>query len=509
MKNFKTTIFTGIICFIFYFSIFAGINSGSNLKNSENKIFESPVPTQTVPKNFINCIFNEAYDAWEHKAWILNFLDRYNDSLHFNSIHYYNYFEASSEYGSFNSLMTPIQIQNNIKLLDSVGGNNLKTFTARQNIEKYCYGQRLEYEVSQSGSTTENNGFSYQNVMPNTYTTDSGRSVLHARPWPQANNQSAGWLCNNIYENLQHTDLWDFVQLDSFAWHLKPMIRIDSNNFNNNDTTKVVAIVTKSYDGSRIDSVIVRVNNFGNGGIYKGQYVDKFSFPLGIDLLKTSGSPINGLGKGRDPDSRLWKNNCKVDFKIYWYGLVEVWFDKLTVDDDRANRLFNPGAETPIENFIIQEANTLGSHHANIAFFADEVVYSNIPCIKYVDSVLKSANPDSKLHTASTNYLNVRGMKNDNLGYSVYFQDVKLNSVSNDAHEFSGGGTMIPSNFQNYDSRINPDWIASNNTEYNENLQKRAFGDKNAISLENMDTGIVHLFSYFQVVYELLLEEEI
>lgn len=209
--------------------------------------------------------------------------------------------------------MNQDQIDHNIDLLNSVGAKDLRTFTARQNVEKYCYGQRLVYEVSSGGSTTINDGFCYQNIMPNTYSTDSNRTVLHAVPWPHDNYNGAGWLCSGIYENLQHTDLWDFTQADTLLWHLKPMMRIDTNIFNSNDTTKVIAIVSESYNGTRIDSLIIRVNNFGSNGIYKGQYIDKFIYPVNnFDSLKTSGSPTNGLEKDGKIITRFGKIIAKL-----------------------------------------------------------------------------------------------------------------------------------------------------------------------------------------------------
>ncbi|HAY35171.1 MAG TPA: hypothetical protein DCY06_13660, partial [Bacteroidetes bacterium] len=484
MKKISLVIFVSCICFISYFLVFTGFNTNSNgLISGYSNSITSPPPGSS--KNFVNCIFNDAYESWNHQAWVLKFLDRYKDSLHFNTIQYYNYPEVSNYYGTFNLPMTQSQITHNIDLLDSVGIFGLKTFTARQNIEKYCYGQRLIYEVSSGGSTTINDGFCYQTIMPDTYTTDSGRTVLHAIPSQQQT--SGGYLCKDIYENLQHTDLYDFVQLDGFTWHLKPMMRIPKNIFSNTDTTKVAAVIVKNYSGSTIDSIIIRINNFKDvDTTYSGKYLDTYSFSQ-QDLLITSGSSQTGLGAGRDGDFRSWVNNCKVDFGVYWFGEVEVWFDKMTVDDDRARRLFDPtSSEIPIDSLIRQEANELGSHAANFSFFVDEVTYSNNPCINYVDSVLKSANPNAKLHTAITNYFQIRGFKNNEVGQRVYFQQTNLNSFNADAHVIDWY-VKIPNNFNHYDSLLNPGWKCDNYNQYNNQLQSVVFGDKTSILSESIN----------------------
>ena len=218
MKKIINAILIIIFCVSLFFLIFTGFNSktGKSTVEKANLIITSG----DTQKNFVNCIFNDAYEAWNHNAWLLRYLDRYKDSLHFNTLQYYNYPEVSNYYGTFNLPMTQQQIGHNIDLLDSVQSKNLVTFTARQNIEKYCYGQRLVYEVSENGSTAINDGFCYREVMTDTYTTDSGRTVLHAVPWPESGYNNAGYLCKSIYENLQHTDIYDFVQLDGYLWHL-------------------------------------------------------------------------------------------------------------------------------------------------------------------------------------------------------------------------------------------------------------------------------------------------
>ena len=237
---------------LFYFISISGINYVSK----ESFIQASP-GTFTNAKDFLNVIFNVTYGGVPDQNWVERNLNMYRDSLNYNAIQIYD--EGSSRFGTFDDPLTSNQIQNVINLMTDIGNRDLKGFYARTKIFRLAEGQRLEYEVSQSGSMTVNDGFCYQNVMSNTYTTDTGRTVLHAKTWPADYPDSPGWLCYGIYENMQHSDYINGK--DRGDWYIKPMLRINQSDFNDSSTTPVVAIVTNNFDGSKIDSVIIKCEN--------------------------------------------------------------------------------------------------------------------------------------------------------------------------------------------------------------------------------------------------------
>ncbi len=390
---------------------------------------------QFIPtgRDFVNCIFNLGYyGVFSPAGWnIYKHMVYQKDSLNFNTIHLYG-----TEGGSFDAPLSQYEAGIN-NFMDSVHTTGLRGYYGREKIEKLCYSQRLVYEAEGG-----NNGFSYQNRLV-TPTSDSGRTVLDACPdCPPTSSASAGWLCYNIKENLQHSDLLDFQEGDRSNWHIKPVMRINKSDFDNpaKRDLPVVKINTVNFQGDTINSVILRVWNFRQGNNYDGQYIEKFTFEFGFDSLRVSGryDTVNGLSYGYSND----KSQCKVDFRIYWFGQVRVWLDKVVVDDDRANILLNPDPQISNQytNKIIEEVNAFTSHPSNYTFYADEMSYSNISSVKRVQQIMKQTNSNAKLSCALTNYFNYKGFKHydENLAHRIFLDSIQPERITCDAHEIFG-----------------------------------------------------------------------
>lgn len=370
---------------VFYFIAFSGFKD-----KEETKTTAVSISSDTVTKSFINLIFTDTYfgsplhghdpnDLRSIENNILNF----RDSLHFNSVHVYGYGDLG---GGFDDSISYYSSYVN-GLITTVNTAGLSGFFGRNKIEQLSYGQRLIYEIGSSNVSRINSGFSYDSIMSNTYETDTSRTVLHAKPYPISGYNPAGWLCKDIYENLQHGDLINFNQADTLEWKIKPVMRIKATDYNVNSTIPVIAIVTKNYSGKRIDSAIIRVNNFRDGnGNYSGNYIENYQFLDGpnSDSLKISGSRelSSGLSNGMiDSNWTEWKDSCKVDFKVWWFGDVEVWFDKMIVDDHWGDKLFSTEMDCKI-----RDGATMGNYHELLKRIRNDknIRSSNYPCINYV-----------------------------------------------------------------------------------------------------------------------------
>ncbi|MBK8981332.1 MAG: hypothetical protein IPM38_03170, partial [Ignavibacteria bacterium] len=254
MKNY---ILKAIVIFSFCLSAFfiiQGFKGNPEIKSGNNYSSIILPPTISNPHtDFVNAIFNIHYKPEEHMLHVSPWLNHIKDSLHFNTVQVYGgaQSDGSDRYGIFGEILTTTQKDNMIDLMDSVSELQLKGIYGRINIEKMCYGQRLEYEVSGSGSTTVNDGFCYQYIMSNTYTTDGIRTVLKPAP----GTHTAGVLCENIFENFQHTDLYDYVQNDSGTWFVKPVMKIDSNIVDTDLHKEIVKILITNYEGDTVKSV--------------------------------------------------------------------------------------------------------------------------------------------------------------------------------------------------------------------------------------------------------------
>ena len=458
----------------------------SGISKTGNKICaEGANPPVQLSNDFTNFLLNSSYRndpcVWD----IENHFEKYRE-LNFNGIHMYDW--GSDKLGHFDAPLTSTQISNLKNLIYRSDTSGLKSIFERVKISRLCYGQRLEYEVAENpGDSLTNFGFCYRNRDNNTasYTTDSGRTVLHSRANPSSNPNSAGWLCRDIYENVQHTDLYYFLQsADTSNWYLKPMMKIKQSDFNASSTTPVVAIVSKNFKGNTIDSVIIRINNFRDSSLnYDGKYKNKYLFSGGEDSLIVYGSlDSNSTGEGLNYGyggnsgvngfERYNVKQCKVDFRVYWFGLVDVWFDKMTVDDRFANVLFNTDTAINFDSKIEEEVNNF--EDTLDVFFVDELVYSQYPCFNYVQDKLRDLNSKTKLSYAISNNLNHYTIRNRDNVFKYNLSFTNPDRIQIDAHAFpvyDYQGAVPINAIQNYDSRIPASWRATNSN-YNIYLQK-------------------------------------
>jgi len=473
----KKKIYKILIAFtlpVLLYFVVSGFKETGEIESTGLNIQTSPLITPT--NEFIVSVYNADYYGIHNTPaqWsIIGNLPRYKNELNFNSIQIYGDFESQG--GGFNDPLSTYDdgVDSMMNILDTTG---LKILYGRGKITTLCYGQRLVYEAEGG-----NNGFSYHrqtsSIIP-----DNGRMVIHAC-LPNASNcpesdATPRFLCDSIYENLQHSNIIDddFSEADAGDWFLKPEMKIKTSDFSSSDTTKVLAIFVKNFDGSEGDTIIIRVKNFGNNGNYSGNYIHDYYDGQLLMPLTISGNITDGLNKNRDNNNL---NSCKIDFKIYWFGQVEVWFDKLIVDDEMGNNLFhaNPDIRNIFETKVTEEIDAFRSsnlHPSNYTYYMDEIVYSNVPCIKKVVELMKSADTESRLSCATTNYLNTRGMRNDTLAYRVFFQSLNPELFTNDAHEIPG---YFPDNLTLTHSQYNDVAISTSTSNYQTNLQDR-FGDK-------------------------------
>lgn len=449
----------------------------------------TPGTISTIPpapgKDFLNYVISISYSTAESNMFIDNFLSRISNELHFNMVHSYGKKEESTIYETFGTSPSPTQITNTNALYSSIGAAGLRLLGGRTNIEHMCYAQRLVYEVPAYQDDDETNyGFCYQNyrgVLEN----DNGRTVLHACPngtCPNSDANAPGYILENIYENLQFGDLFDFHQADASTWYIKPVMKIPTGLDPN---TNIVKIVVINYDEQTILEVPIKAGNFSTAGTYTQNYIN---FPAGVKLeVPGNTTPGVGLNAGVDLDDwRDWGTECKIDFKIWWYGEADVWIDKLIVDDEVGNKLFNPDTLQNYDNVIKAEANAFGSNQYNYAFYTDELPYSNYSAARYVDSLLKVGNSNAKFHYTLSNYHHTRGHKNNDLGHQPAFENVQPLSVQIDAHEFFN--TRIPYQFNNVNSEIPDDWKSISNWYYNNEIQITSLGDRTSVVDDTVKT---------------------
>lgn len=458
--------------------------------------------TNNGTSGFENVIYNWNVGDMENATdrWLVSEtqISRYSGELHYTGVHQYDHVtsnlstDGTDFYGKFaiplDDPPNTQQTQHNIELSDATNLQGLKLYSERCKISELCYAERLVYMITPPpGNKAENYGFCYQHTEGE-YMPDQGKKVLHATPNEQLY-PNGYMMANGIYENLQH-QMVGFGLLDGGkgTWYIKPMMRIPLNV---PDETPVVRITVTNYSNQLVDTILIKAKHFkDDNNQYGGQYKDNYHWmrPGALQVLGGNSKPhdppqLNDGGHGfwlsSDDDSH-------VDFSVYWLGQVEVWFEKTTVDDERANILFDP-----LNNFDNKIDDEL-SHTSQLGFtyFADEITFSQVPCVEYVMTKIKQYNQDHfsniQFVCAQNNIMTVCGMHNKTSLYNMFLNVVKPDAFSTDLVDMISPDAQCPvvlpdGVFTNLDPRVPNRWFKSKD-DYNAFVQFALFGDRNSMT---------------------------
>ena len=406
---------------------FSGISTGVKRMYSTSSL-GLPYSGFTIGLNNAAC--------WYPMSFTRSPILSYMKDLHFNYTLTSDNPHGTDSTGLWGTSLNQDQVDYTNLIINKLAADSINYAMQRVKIELPCYGQRLVYEIQNGSSYLSgtdisplNDGFIYQYNV-NNYTVDSSRTVLHMN----ARSDAAGIIAKDIFENIQHVDFEDFLSFtsDRNMWRFKPMMRIKTNDFNDTSNTVVIEIRVYNYPGNLVKTILVKVKDFavnGNNTSYNGQYIERYNESTPLEIFGDT------LAQGQPSDVTAWPAGCKVDFKIYWPGNVDVWFDKLTVDDNIADSLFRG----KIDGEIGQEANapTLLLLQKNFLYCVDEMSYSNLACIKYVQDkyrALNNAHDSIKMNFAPNQFMFAKGMKNPDIAINRFFHDIQPVSFNLDIH---------------------------------------------------------------------------
>ena len=186
----------------------------------------------------------------------------------------------------------------------------------------------------------------------------------------------------------------------------------------------------------------------------------------------------------------------KVDYRVYWYGEVDVWLDYVRLDDEWAHFLFtnvdvnNPVAPGNIYKFhrrIKEEVENLSYQSGFGYFYFDEFYYNSVPCVKKVMELIKNYNPNSGIIVISPPAAGLAaGIKNELTLQEIYdyenSQGLFTDFVATDNYPFYDD-TPVPSNLTLPDPSTYPGTIrynrASSLDAYDNNLNLSIFNFRN------------------------------
>ncbi len=403
----KGKLLISLILFVSVFSLFFN-------KNNKNEI-NSKIETTTVNPldSFVLGIMD---DAWAGSNILLK------DTLKLNTWHKYSgYFTGGwihSVYGGeiHDSIFTDSSLYyDGIKSLmaNNYEDKGLKTIMDRPKISYLAWGQRSDYQCEKTIAdadywfytyTTHDSG-NFHDSVDNSIHGD-GEKVRYCQPNPGNPSLNSGWIVKDLKANREQINRgWNYEQNDdSHEWYVLPRIRIDSSFAANpgNFNKPVCKIIVLDFNENTIKSVTLKISNFKKtiDSIYHGNYLEEY-FPQTGDtnLIISPGGKFN-------PDSAFVGNgNCKVDFRIWYYGECAMWIDRVRVENQVAHDLLNGYYEQSGREWIRWECN-LALENPNYIrnFYIEEFEFSAIPCIKYVNEKIKQITDNQLSLMVALNY---------------------------------------------------------------------------------------------------------
>lgn len=253
-------------------------------------------------------------------------------------------------------------------------------FNDSDKLSTLLLARRITYEIPYPDTKT-NFGFCY-NKTSGELMEEGGRTVLFNK---KTDNPYRKLICSGIIENLQHSDLKATI-FDRRSWYLKPNVKADVADLP--DRTPIFDIVSVNYKGEEILEYKFTIDafNFKKNNSIQAEYTDKFyNLNIPLSMIVCGDETEKGLNNGRGKASNNL-NNCKVDFRIYWYGTADFWFDKLTVDDYYANSMLNQIPDFNYDEKINDELVRLTELPDSVQkpICIEEIAYSQLPCVDYL-----------------------------------------------------------------------------------------------------------------------------
>jgi hypothetical protein len=350
------------------------------------------------------------------------------------------------EYGSNldGGFTDPIDFyQDNVnRLLNTYGTtfNNNATIMEREKVLRGAFGQMSDYQAEEL-PTSALPQYGYANRYGTPFTeTINGETITSLYTGLPDNTEHI--LVSNLIENQEQIVMprMKISHADAFGTE-QPVCRIDIVH----------------YDGA-ISSIVLSTSDFRlPDSTYDGRYIDLYYrlgtlIPLNIYAIDLN----NGNTSGTDGKS-LHPELSQVDYRITWYGKVELWLDRVRVADEWAFYLFHPELEpTPkhydFVNKIHDECTYIGGNTRFGYFYIDEYMYNSLPCIAEVNRLIRQNNQNSGIIAESNISLigKYSGLK-DTLHVNEVFESLVSSQAVKDilytyVYPFTGKETT-PNNF--------------------------------------------------------------
>ncbi len=294
---------------------------------------------------------------------------------------------------------------------DIIGTNRdsgMYTLMNRGKILRLCFGQRSDYQCEEVSMVNPDYWFyTYKNRdNPSSDSNKTGRDTVDNSIFGNGvkvvrcstSVDQPGYVVKGLKANREQINCissWGSKAVDnSYIWYVKPRIRLDSIQVSNlNEELPVCKVIITNFQGDTIKAPVLRIRHFKFQNSYNGKYVEEYNY--GINDTQLVLNPLNDELFNPNCEN-LWNEDCKVDFRVYWYGLCDMWIDYVRVDNEIAHDLFNKDTSNTnykrYQNWLKWEAHDIATLFPNAAyrFYIEEFEFNQIPCMEYVSRKIDS-----------------------------------------------------------------------------------------------------------------------
>jgi hypothetical protein len=291
----------------------------------------------------------------------------------------------------------------NLNIKSSIENYDGNKITDKDRIKYLTYGRCSDYKAAEEVQKDSIDWFYRYKEHDNTVSSDyidnsefgSGITVRKC----ESGTNKAGYVMQGLISNKEQLKNIDeeYITISNRTWLVLPRIRINpdiANNLNL-DTVKVFRLEVTNFDGKIIDSITIRARSF-RGLPYKtydGKYLESyFSFCSLNEFVRDSLFVIDSSGALNT--ERTKNKNCKVDYRIYWYGECDMYVDRIRVINNIAFDLmsedrFNSRHHAYMD-WIKRFAETESPGAAGFGLLYEKYEYNKRPVIKYInDKILE------------------------------------------------------------------------------------------------------------------------
>jgi hypothetical protein len=299
----------------------------------------------------------------------------------------------------------------------------------RAKIIRGAYGQRSTYNAEQPSDWNTKFPCYYYELTPvnlitgeNFFNEEWQGEIVSGRKCIVGVHDGDKYIVRKLYENCEQVNyLTDSLNPDRYSvsyfvsdnkevgwkWYIKPRMRIPVSIANdpNRQNDEVVRLEILNYENNEASIVYsIKVKNFKKpDGLYNGEYLEIYYDPEILPFHKYDISVYGShLRKGYNGSPNT-PEPSKVDYRIKWRGLVDVWLDYVRLDDKWAHFLFEPNYpynQYLFKDKIEEEVGEFARSDGSVYFHMDECAFNNLPCISKVNEIINDYSFTNNKQTA-------------------------------------------------------------------------------------------------------------